>query len=86
MTGILLEDYLTAKPTPMEATILRQLVSRPLFYDEIERDLWGHRADGGPIWARKIVTVSVCRLRKKLRGHVAIRSISGRGYRLETRR
>ena len=56
---------------------LRTAEGRPVSYEDIIQYLYGHRADGGPLTARVIITVEVHELRKC---GFPIKTFWGRGY------
>lgn len=61
-----IEDYVTA---PLELGVFNAVVARPygLTVDEIVDALYGHREDGGPEYARNIVSTRLVSLNRKLK-------------------
>jgi DNA-binding response OmpR family regulator len=86
---MLLEDVVRpgARLTHQEAIVAREILDRgEASRAQIIKALWGHRSDGGPLYADKAVEVIVCRLRKKIDPSLRVKNRFATGWSIVHRR
>lgn len=67
MSGVLLGEVCRGHLQPQEAVVLRHLLDRgAASREQLIRALYGHRADGGPLYAHKLVDFYIYRVRRRL--------------------
>lgn len=82
---MLLQEVLRTRINPSHKILLRHIMDNAgsvVTVDDLMGQLYGMRPDGGPLWARSMITKYICEIRKALKED-RLKSVGKRGYTFE---